>query len=91
VHDTGYIHTSNDTRGTGAKYTLNHIAPSIDFVNRYNTGDETFHQEMKNFANIIHYTGLNVKISGIHFTSDKMRLLRQMMGTADLLGQMLDR
>lgn len=91
MHDTGYIQTADDRDGTGAKYTLNHIYRSIDFVNKYFSGNNIFNEEIINFSNILHCTGLNVKISELPFVSDEIRLLGQMMGTADLLGQMSER
>jgi len=90
MHNTGYIQTM-DADGTGAKYTLSHIYRSIDFVNKYFSGNNIFSAEMRNFSDTIHCTGLDVKISEIQFTSDEIRLLIQLMGTADLLGQMSER
>ncbi|MCP4669546.1 MAG: hypothetical protein GY849_24695, partial [Deltaproteobacteria bacterium] len=36
-HDTGYIQKSDDLSGTGAKYTLEHISRSIEFMCAYLT------------------------------------------------------
>ena len=35
MHDAGYIQNINDTFGTGAKYTLEHISRSILFIEKY--------------------------------------------------------
>ena len=34
LHDTGYLKTSDDREGTGAKYTLTHVNRSCDFAAR---------------------------------------------------------
>jgi len=35
MHDTGYIQTSDDRLGTGAKYTLDHVERSMLFMKKY--------------------------------------------------------
>ena len=35
MHDTGYIQTIDDDKGTGAKYTLTHIKRSMEFMEKY--------------------------------------------------------
>jgi hypothetical protein len=91
MHDTGYIQTVDDTEGTGAKYTMSHIQRSIDFMNRIYAQDPYFCDQSKNFSDILFCTGLNTKVSEINFSSPQTRLLGQMLGTADLVGQMADR
>ncbi len=91
MHDTGYIQTIDDTAGTGAKYTMSHIQRSIDFTNRIYAHDPYFSGDGKNFNDILFCTGLNTRIGEIKFSAPEVRLLGQMLGTADLLGQMADR
>lgn len=91
MHDTGYIQTVEDTEGTGAKYTMSHIQRSIDFTNRIYAREPYFCNEGKNFSDIMFCTGLNTKLSEIEFSTPQTRLLGQLLGTADLLGQMADR
>jgi hypothetical protein len=91
MHDTGYIQRSGDVEGTGAKYTLVHITRSIEFVQQYYRGDPLFGDRMDAFRDILNCTGLNTKVGEIQFTNGNIRLLGQMLGTADLLGQMADR
>lgn len=91
MHDTGYIQTVDDKEGTGAKYTMSHIQRSIDFTRRIYEKDPYLCDQGKNFSDILFCTGLNTKVSEINFSSAQMRLLGQMLGTADLLGQMADR
>jgi len=91
MHDTGYIQRSDDTEGTGAKYTLVHINRSIEFVEEYYRNDPVFRVELPYFGDILQCTGLNTKVTEICFASENVKMLGQMLGTADLLGQMADR
>jgi hypothetical protein len=91
MHDTGYIQTADDTVGTGAKYTMNHIQRSVDFTGLVYGQDPYFSGDGRNFSDILFCTGLNTRIGEIRFSSRQMLLLGQMLGTADLLGQMADR
>jgi hypothetical protein len=91
MHDTGYIQRSGDTEGTGAKYTLVHINRSVDFIVQYYQNEPMFHEELPFFNDILQCTGLNTKIEEIQFPNERIKLLGQMLGTADLLGQMADR
>jgi hypothetical protein len=88
MHDTGYLQTVADDTGTGAKYTLCHIARSIDFMEKY------FHE--KGFppeyapicSNFLRCTGIDVRIAKIKFQSRQHEILGKILGTADLVGQM---
>jgi hypothetical protein len=92
MHDTGYIQETADHAGTGAKYTLIHIARSVEFLREYcRRRCSSSEEEMKDFADILFCTGLSVKIDEIEFSSDVTAMLGKMLGTADLLGQMADR
>jgi len=91
MHDTGYIQSSDDTEGTGAKYTLIHINRSIEFVQQYYRNDPVFGDALPLFADILQCTGLNNKVAEIRFVNEHIKTLGQMLGTADLLGQMADR
>lgn len=90
LHDAGYIQTVNDTEGTGAKYTMNHIERSARFAEGYFGEIGLSEQDHSNCESILRCTGLSVKIKEITFGSRQIELLGQMMGTADLLGQMAD-
>jgi hypothetical protein len=89
-HDTGYIQTEDDLEGTGAKYTLVHVARSEAFMKQY------FHQagflgrDLDYCRCCVQCTSLEMEINGIVFASAQHREVGQMLGTADLLGQMAD-
>lgn len=90
LHDTGFIQTEDDTRGTGAKYTLVHIDRSLNFAKKYLKEKNYSPEEISAVGNIIRCTGLYPEISTIKFGSEAEKLLGYMLGTADLLGQMSD-
>jgi hypothetical protein len=91
MHDTGYIQSIDDLRGTGAKYTLIHTQRSVQFIENYFAGNPYFTGDVKNFRDIVGCTEFNTMIDDREFTSENIALLGKMMGTADLLGQMADR
>ena len=91
MHDTGYIQSADDFEGTGAKYTLTHIARSIEFIQNYYSEKPYFAADMKNFNDILSCTGLRTAIADLTFESERIALLGKMVGTSDLLGQMADR
>ena len=91
MHDTGYIQTLDDTFGTGAKYTLEHISRSILFIEKYFAQHNYSKDDLEFCKNCLLCTGYSIKLDEIHFSSDEEELLGKMMGTADLLGQMSSR
>jgi len=88
MHDTGYIQATEDNTGTGAKYTISHIDRSIEFMKKY-FSDHAFPSEYAPIcSNFLRCTGLEVKINRIKFQSREHEILGQILGTADLIGQM---
>jgi hypothetical protein len=88
MHDTGYIQAGEDNRGTGAKYTLSHVQRSIEFMKKY-FQDNAFPSEYLPICrDFLRCTGLDVKIAEIEFQSREHQILGQILGTADLIGQM---
>lgn len=91
LHDSGYLQMVDDTKGTGAKYTLNHVERSIDFIEKYFRAKKFPKQDFVSAANMVRCTGLSVNLADIDFSDDNERILGYMLGTADLLGQMSSR
>jgi hypothetical protein len=91
LHDTGYIQTLDDTQGTGAKYTREHIERSIEFTRRDFQARGFPERDAAMVGEILRCTGLDVQIEQIQFMSEETRLLGHCLGTADLLGQVADR
>jgi hypothetical protein len=89
LHDTGYIQTTSDNTGTGAKYTSVHVERSIEFAKRYLKKNRFPVSDATDVSHMILCT--DVHVNDIPFTSDGIRDMGLMVGTADLLGQMADR
>jgi hypothetical protein len=91
LHDTGYIQTEDDDDGTGAKYTMVHVDRSINFMKTYFAPHGYSAEDFLFCKSCLKCTGLDVKIGKLKFISRNHKTLAQMLGTADLLGQMADR
>jgi hypothetical protein len=88
LHDTGYLKQDSDKQGTGAKYTVIHVQRSAIFAADL-LATKGFNQtDIKAVQNMIHCTGVNVRLSVIPFQSELERIAGFALGTADLLGQM---
>jgi hypothetical protein len=91
MHDTGYIQTTDDNFGTGAKYTLIHVQRSIMFVQDYYANEKYFQEDLESFRDILVCTGLSKDIKNVTFPSANIEIMAKILGTADLQGQMADR
>lgn len=90
-HDSGLIQTKFDRNGTGAKYTIGHEERSIDFM-RKNLSPKGFSErQMKDCAQLIKCTNMNIDIGQIVFRSKELKTLGKIVGSADLVAQMADR
>jgi len=90
LHDTGLIQESDDTDGTGAKYTQDHVRLSMDFVEKHADTLQLDSQDVKDLRDIILCTELQADIPSIPFSSPKIELIGKMVATADLIAQMAD-
>jgi hypothetical protein len=91
MHDTGYILQQNESSGTGAQFTAIHVDRSIAFISSYFLNPHNTSVDLEAMTQMVRCTGLDMRIDGIAFISEKTRLLGFILGTADLLGQMSDR
>jgi hypothetical protein len=87
-HDTGYLKSRADSDGTGAKYTLIHVARSMEFAARFLNEKGLSAGEVRAVQNMIGCTGVNADISKIPFQGELERIVGYSLSTADLLGQM---
>jgi len=88
LHDTGYLKKRDDPEGTGAKYTINHVARSAEFAGQL-LGEKHFNPvDIRAVQNMIRCTGVDAVLSVIPFQSEAERVAGCALGTADLLGQM---
>jgi hypothetical protein len=90
-HDIGLIQTSEDTSGTGAKYTVGHEQRSIDFMSKYLSSKNFSLQDIEDCMHFIQSTILSLPVKEIPFRSPKTELLGKIVGSADLLAQIADR
>ena len=91
LHDTGYIQKTDDTTGTGAKYTASHVERSIDFVKNHMEDFGIEPSEFETLSILIACTGLRNRWEDFNFESTDQMIAGTILGTADLLGQMSDR
>jgi hypothetical protein len=90
-HDCGYIRKRNDKRhGNGAEYTTTHVTRGARFLKEYlpTIG-------MAEYADvagaILHFTGYERPVHTIHVPSPLFKLVGNLLGSADIIGQMSDR
>jgi hypothetical protein len=88
LHDTGYLKKKSDTEGTGAKYTLTHVARSAEFASKLLKEKRLHPDEIVSVQNMIRCTGVNADLKSIPFQSELERRVGCALATADLLGQM---
>ena len=88
LHDAGFIQEEGDTEGTGAKYTINHVPRSMDFLSRHGAQHGLSPKEIANGRTIILCTDLAVAIPSVDFPSEKVELMGKLLNAADLMAQM---
>ncbi|MGO8765212.1 MAG: hypothetical protein ACLQSR_08780 [Limisphaerales bacterium] len=88
LHDTGYLKKAGDNEGTGAKYTVVHVARSADFAAGLLTQNHFGAREIIAVQNMICCTGVDSLLKVIPFQSDAERITGLCLGAADLVGQM---
>lgn len=91
LHDSGYIQRSDDTTGTGAKYTKTHVARSIAFVKENRKAFDLDEGRADRIGRLIAGTDLATKFETIPFTDNNELFAGKLLASADLLGQMADR
>jgi HD superfamily phosphodiesterase len=91
LHDIGYAQVQEDAQGSGAQYTKIHVARGISFMERNSAAWQFEPAWSLNIASIIRCTNLGHNLSNIEFSSPRIRLLGQIVASADLVGQMADR
>ncbi len=91
MHDVGYAQLHSDDTGTGAKYTRTHVNRGVEFMRRYCAEKRLPPEWVLPLECLIRCTDPALSPLQIHFPGEKTRLLGQLVGTADLVGQMADR
>jgi hypothetical protein len=91
LHDSGYMRRSSESHvENGAIFTKVHVSRSADFLSRY-LPTIGFGAEAETAARLVHFTGYEMDVDDIKVAEPKDRMLGQMVGAADLIGQMSDR
>lgn len=91
MHDVGYAQLHSEETGTGAQYTKSHVHRGIEFARHYIAARGLAPGLAAAMESILLCTDPAVAIPGIEFPDERIRLLGQIVGTADLAGQMADR
>ena len=89
-HDIGYLKTTDDTQGSGAKYTHLHEQRSCDFARTFLAQRGWSSEDIRFVEHLISSTGPSADITRIEFSSEIERTLGQAVCTADYIGQMSD-
>lgn len=90
-HDVGYIRSRKDTRHQqGAEYTLTHVSRGGLYLRNYlpRIGMADLAPIA---ARLVHYTGFEVPVDKIRLPDPVFKIIGNLLGTADILGQMSDR
>lgn len=91
LHDVGYAPLEGEEAGTGAQYTQNHVSRGVEFMQRYVVDRHLPPELVTPLKCIILCTNSALPLSEIYFPDERTRLLGQIVGAADLTGQMADR
>ena len=91
LHDIGYAQPLGEESGTGAQLTKSHVRRGIEFARRYIAARGFTPGLAAPMECILLCTDPAITISEIIFPDERVRLLGQIVGTADLTGQMADR
>lgn len=88
LHDTGYLKKRDDATGTGAKYTVTHVARSAAFAAQLLAEKGLSPAEIQAVQNMIRCTGVNARLDAIPFQGEHERIGGFALASGDLLGQM---
>lgn len=91
LHDAGYIQKEDDTIGTGAKYTSDHVRRSIEFLRHAAPLCGFSEEEIAAGCTMILCTELTTDISSLSFVDDQTEFLGRVLEAGDLIGQRADR
>jgi hypothetical protein len=88
LHDSGYLKRVDDTSGTGAKYTIEHVERSCSFACRLLRDHGFPDADIASVQRMISCTGVQVDVNAIEFQNYLERIVGLSVATSDLLGQM---
>ena len=91
LHDVGYLQHSEDTIGTGAKFTSSHVRRGMDFVQSHFAAFGVEKEDVHACMAMIHCTDLGKDLTAIPFPDEATERIGKLLATADILAQMADR
>ena len=91
LHDIGYAQSQHENSGTGAQFTLTHVGRGIQFMKNY-LAEHAYPAEFAvPLECLMNSTNPGIAFDEINFPDKRTRLLAQIVGSADIVGQMSDR
>lgn len=87
-HDSGYLRTTEEREGTGARFTQTHVSRSECFIAKLLGPEGYSPAEIQAMQRMVRCTELNIDLGRIPFASELERQLGFALATADLLAQM---
>jgi len=91
MHDIGYAQRHEEATGTGAQFTQEHVNRGIGFMQCYLNTQRLPPAWAATLELMMRSTEHMKDFSQFVFSDERVRMLAQMVGTADLVGQMADR
>jgi hypothetical protein len=91
LHDIGYAQKVDEANGSGAQFTQVHVKRGIAFMERHLSDWNIPGKLAHPLTQIILCTDLHLNLSELNFSTPRIRLLGQIVGSADIVGQMADR
>ncbi len=88
LHDSGYLTTSADGGGTGAKFTYTHVLRSAAVAASQLPRHSVRPEGIEFVVNAIHCTGPSANINKLEFKSESELIIGAAVTTADYLGQL---
>ncbi len=90
-HDAGYIKDKGDQAGAGGKFTLVHVQRSMEIAREYLGQKQWTQEEVEAVVRIISITDYaSLPDLAPLFTEPRLKIMAQMVATADLIAQMAD-
>jgi hypothetical protein len=90
-HDSGYLQEESDVDGTGAKYTLAHVARSVALLRRFGERFGYNEEDLATLEALVLSTDLGRNYAGISYPSAEIEQIGKLLDVADLMAQMSDR
>ena len=91
MHDIGYAQLLDEDHGTGAQHTLTHVGRGVKFMQHYLL-ERGFPSDFATpLACLMNSTNPALDFDAIDFPDQRIRMLAQIVGSADIVGQMADR